>query len=127
MKTRFYIGAILLTIMSLSCLGCATVTFLPAADSTAYTPTKSLKVYWKEPQRSYTVIGMVSAESTDFDEKTLFGMLKQKAMAIGAHAIVMGGRSRRSSGGVAMPLGTSFVFIPSTSTRIEALAIRFTN
>ncbi len=117
----------LLLIVLLSCPGCATVTFLPTDDSTTYTPTETLKVYWEEPQQPYIVIGKISAESEDFSEKDLFDILKQKAMAIGAHAIIMGGRSRRSSGGVAMPLGTSFVFIPSTSTRIEALAIRLTN
>ncbi len=122
MKAKLYINAILLIIMGLSGLGCATVTFLPADDSTTYTPTETLKVYWKEPQRSYTVIGMVSAESADFDEKTLFETLKRKAMAVGAHAIVMGGMAQRT-----LVRHVGFFLTSATSTRIEALAIRFTN
>ncbi len=109
-------------------LACATVTFLPTDDSTTYTPTETLKVYWKEPQQPYIVIGKILAKQGGRNvEEQLFKTLKQKAMRIGAHAIIMRGTSQKSSGAVLVPVGTSFFLLPATEVRIEAFAIRFTN
>lgn len=115
------IQALLLVIL-LNCSGCATITFLPADDSATYAPTESLKVYWEEPQRPYMVIGAVSAQSGDFPERVLFEKLKRKAMAAGAHAIIMG-KTNYSPTVVLLSGGTYIAHV----IRIEALAVRFTN
>jgi hypothetical protein len=52
-------------------------------------------------------------------------MLKKKAMAAGAHAIIMGGTGQGTSV-VAYPMyGGGAAIIPITSTRLEGIAIRF--
>ncbi len=114
-----------LLVFLLTCYGCVSTTFLPTDESAIYAPTESIKVYWEEPQKSYTIIGRVSAESEDLDEETLFKELKQKAMAAGAHAIIMGGTSQQSSV-VGTPIyGGGTLIVPVSSTRIDAMAIRF--
>ena len=115
-----------LLVFLLTCYGCApTTSFLPTDESATYAPTESIKVYWEEPKESYTIIGRVSAESMDLDEETLFKKLKQKAMAAGAHAIIMGGTSQQSSV-VGTPMsGGGTLIVPVSSTRLEAIAIRF--
>jgi hypothetical protein len=124
-KMQITIKAFLLVFL-LTCYGCApTTSFLPTDESATYAPTESIQVYWKEPQESYTIIGRVSAESEDLDEETLFKELKQKAMAAGAHAIIMGGTTKQSSV-VGTPMsGGGTLIVPVSSTRIDAMAIRF--
>jgi hypothetical protein len=125
-KIQITIKAFLLVFL-LTCYGCAsiTITFLPTDESATYAPTESIKVYWEEPKESYTIIGRVSAESMDLDEETLFKKLKQKAMAAGAHAIIMGGTSQQSSV-VGIPMsGGGTLIAPVSSTRLDAIAIRF--
>ena len=114
-----------LLVFLLTCYGCASITFLPTDESATYAPTESIKVYWEKPQESYTIIGRVSAESEDFDEETLFKKLKQKAMAVGAHAIIMGGTSQQSSVVGIPTYGGGTLIAPVSSTRLEAIAIRF--
>jgi hypothetical protein len=92
---------------------------LPTDESATYAPTESIKAYWEELQESYTIIGRLSA-GEDSDEETLFKKLKQKAMAMGAHAIIMGGTSQQSSV-VGTPMyGGGTLIVPVSSTR-EAL------
>ena len=106
-------------------MGCATVAFLPTDESVTYPPTDSIEIYWDLPQKPYEIIGKVSARSDDFGEKTLFKMLKKKAMAAGAHAIIMGGTGQGTSV-ITYPIyGGGYSVIPITSTRIEGIAIRF--
>jgi len=114
-----------LLVFLLTCYGCVSITFLPTDESATYAPTESIKVYWEKPQQSYTIIGRVSAESGDIDEEALFKNLKQKAMAEGAHAIIMGDTSQQSSV-VGIPMyGGSTLIAPVSSTRLYAIAIRF--
>ena len=114
-----------LLVFLLTCYGCASITFLPTDESATYVPTESIKVYWEEPQESYTIIGRVSAKSEDLDEESIFKKLKQKAMAAGAHAIIMGGTSQQNSV-VGMPMyGGGTLIVPVSSTRLDAFAIRF--
>lgn len=105
--------------------GCATVNYLPTDDSVAYEPTSTLRVFWKEPSEKHTIIGRLSVESGDFSEEELFLKLKQKAKEIGANAIIMSGTSQQSSV-VGVPVyGGGTIIAPVTSTRLEAIAIRF--
>ncbi len=114
-----------LLVFLLTCYGCTSVAFLPTDESATYAPTESIKVYWEKPQESYTIIGRVSAKSDDSGEEPLFKKLKQKAMAVGAHAIIMGGTSQQSSV-VGTPMyGGGTLIVPVSSTRIDAYAIRF--
>ncbi len=70
-------------------------------------------------------MGSTTDEGEDLDEETLFKKLKQRAMAAGAHAIIMGGTSQQSSV-VGTPMsGGGTLIVPVSSTRIEAIAIRF--
>jgi hypothetical protein len=108
-----------------ACVGCATISFLPTNESVEYPPTDSVEIYWQQPDKPFKIIGRVSAESGDFGEETLFKMLKKKAMAEGAHAIIVGGTSEEGSA-VGMPVyGSGTMIVPVIHTRIEGIAIRF--
>ena len=123
-KMQVTIKAFLLVFL-LTCYGCATTTFLPTDESATYAPTESLKVYWEKPQEPYTIIGRVAAEGDDIDEETLFKELKQRAKLVGAHAIIMGDMSQhRSVIGTPMSGGGTLI-VPTSSNRIDAIAIRF--
>ena len=114
-----------LLVFFLTCYGCATTTFLPTDESATYAPTESLKVYWEKPQEPYTIIGKVAAEGDDIDEETLFKELKQKAKSVGAHAIIMGDTSKQRSV-IGTPMyGGGTLIVPTSSHRIDAIAIRF--
>ena len=104
---------------------CVSTTFLPTDESVKYAPTNSIKVYWEDPQDPYTIIGRVTVESGDYSEETLFIKLKQKAMEVGAHAIIMTGTSQQSSV-VGVPVyGGGTIIAPVSSTRLDAIAIHF--
>lgn len=115
-----------LLVFLLTCFGCATTTFLPTDETATYAPTESLKVYWEKPQEPYKIIGKVAAEGEDIDEETLFKELKQKAKSVGAHAIIMGDTSKQSSVYGTPMYGGGTLIVPTSSNRIEAIAIRFT-
>ena len=115
----------LVSLFILSLSGCASITYLPADNSVTYAPTESLRVYWDEPQEPFTIIGRVSAESEDFGEEALFEKLKEKAMAVGAHALIMGSTSQQSSVVGVPAYGGGTIIAPVTSTRLEGTAIRF--
>lgn len=97
-------------------IACTTVSFLPTKD-TAYTPTNYLYIYYEEPEEPYIIIGQLIAMS-EWDVEDAFWYLKNKAMEIGAHAIIM-----KSAEGLQNV--TSVYVIPYTVHRLEALAIRF--
>ena len=104
--------------------GCVTVNFLPTDESVVYDPTNSVKVFWQDPREEFIVIGRVTVESADYSEEELFKNLKQKAMEVGAHAIIMSGSSQQSSA-VGVPVyGGGTIITPVTSRRLEAVAIR---
>ena len=114
-----------LLVFLFACTGCASVTFLPTDESVKYPPTDSVEIYWQQPQRPYKIIGKVSAQSEDYGEGTLFKMLKKKAMAAGAHAIIMGGTSQAGSAAGFPAYGGGTYVVPVIQTRIEGIAIRF--
>lgn len=106
--------------------GCLTNTsFLPTNESAKYAPTESIKAYWEKPEGSYIIIGRVTAEGEELDEETLFKGLKQKAIAVGAHAIIMGDTSRQSSVTGTTMYGGGTLIVTMSTTRLEAIAIRF--
>jgi hypothetical protein len=115
----------LLSVVLLTIVGCASISYLPTDESKTYAPTSSLKIYWEKPQEPYTIIGKVSAESGDYTQETLFKKLKEKAKAVGAHAIIMNDPSQESSivGTPAYNGGT--MILPVTINRLDAIAIRF--
>jgi hypothetical protein len=114
-----------LVVFLLTYYGCATTTFLPTDESATYAPTESIKVYWEKPQEPYTIIGRVAAEGDDIDEETLFKELKKKAKSVGAHAIIMGDTSQQRSVYGTPMYGGGTLIVPTSSNRIEAIAIRF--
>ena len=108
-----------------TCYSCVSTSYLPTDDSVTYAPTGSIKVYWEEPQEPYVIIGRVSAKSEDVKEEKIFKGIKKKAMAVGAHAIIMGGTSQESSVvGIPSNFGGTII-APVSSTRLAAFAIRF--
>ena len=118
---------VLLLVFLLLLYGCATVTFLPTDETVKYAKTNSVKVYWENPQIPYTTIGRVTIQSGDYGEETLFKKLKQKAMDVGAHAIIMAGTSQKSSVVGTPVYGGGSIIVPVTSTRLDAIAIRITD
>jgi len=96
--------------------GCATVNFTPHRDLT-FEPTTEVEVLQEEPTEEYVVLGEMWVPSDDTD-----GVLKmrQKAMEVGAHAIILLGE--RNAGAVALPVGGMMVAAPVN--RSYAVAIR---
>lgn len=105
--------------------GCATVNYLSTDETATYEPTNSLKIYWNEPQEQHTIIGKISVEGGDYSEEELFVKLKEKAKEVGANAIIMAGSSQQNSV-VGIPVyGGGTIIASVSSTRLEAIAIRF--
>jgi len=114
MKMRFILSFLIFFLS-----GCATISYLPST-SQKFSPTQSVEILWEKPQRSYIELGQISVESADYSEETLFKKLKQKAMEIGADAVII-----RSTKPYTKTMG-SWVFVGSTTVRrIEALAIKW--
>lgn len=90
-----------------------------------YPPPDSVEIYWQPLQKPNYIIGKVFAKSEDFGERTLFELLKKKAVSLGANAIIMGGTGQGTSV-VAYPVyGGGLTDAPITSTRLDDIAIRF--
>ena len=106
--------------------GCVSISFLPKDESIKYSPTDSVEVYWEEPQESYFIIGKIIVESEDYGEEELFKRLKQKAMEVGAYAIIMTGSNQQSSV-YGTPMNGGTLILSGTRRRLEAFAIRFEN
>ncbi len=107
-------------------LGCVKTAFLATDPIKRYEPTSSIEVYWEAPERPHVVIGQVSAKSGRGQE-AVFAKLKDRAMAEGAHAIIMGASSSESSV-VGQPMsGGGTLIVPVSIERLGALAIRFTD
>jgi len=119
--------AALLCLSSLALAGCVQTAFLPTQESQQYEPTHSVEVYWQSPpERSYLVIGQVSAMSSLSREK-VFAKLKARAMKAGAHAILIG-TSGVDMSVMGMPTsGGGTMIVPVRANSLEALAIRFTD
>ncbi len=108
-------------------LGCVKTAFLAKDPIKRYEPTSSIEVYWEAPERPHVVIGQVSAKSGDRGQEAVFAKLKDRAMAEGAHAIIMGTSSSESSVVGAPVSGGGIFIVPVSTERLDALAIRFTD
>lgn len=95
---------------------CTTVSFLPTKD-TVYQPTTHVEIYFQEPEEPYIIIGQLIATS-DASSGEAFKYLKNKAMEMGAHAIIM-------KGAEGIPMSGELYGIPYIANRLEAFAIRF--
>lgn len=106
--------------------GCARIKYLPVESSMTHPPTDSVRIYWEKPNVPYKEIGMLSAESSDFSEEKLIEMLKEKAMSIGAHGIIMN-RTSQQTRTIAIPtsVGGTTLSPTTTTNRLSAMAIRF--
>ncbi len=112
-------------LIGLLILGCSTVKYVQL-DTATYPRTDSIKVYLEKPNVPYKELGIITTESSDYDDEKLFDMLKEKAMSVGAQGIIMRPPSRRSRTIMAPvpPGGTPLV--PTKTTRVlGAIAIRF--
>jgi len=116
-KTLFFISIFIFN-------GCISISFLPNDESITYSPTDSVKVFWDAPKDSYFIIGKVIVESEDYNEEQLFKRLKQKAMEVGAHAIIMVSSNQQNSI-YGTPMNGGTLIISETRRRLEAIAIRF--
>lgn len=114
-------------IILLSCfvlIGCATISYLPSASRT-FAPTTFVEILWEKPQnRSYIILGQIGAESSDFSEETLLKKIKQRAMKIGADAIIMTSTKVYQEPAGSWFEGSGFLF-SSSAHRIEGLAIKW--
>jgi len=110
MKNIFVVGVLVFFIA-----GCATISYLPSKANQSYTPTDSVEILYKEPQKEYITLGKVIAETTGGygnKEEMLFKKLKEKAMNIGADAVLMDNPSKPYS-------------VWSLGYRLEGLAIKW--
>ena len=104
---------------------CTTISFLPTKDDITYTPTDHIDIYFKEPEEPYIIIGQLIAVS-EVSVEEAFEYLKNRAMEIGAHAVIMktAGESSHISG---IPSYWGTTIFSYTTDRLEAFAIRFVN
>jgi hypothetical protein len=99
--------------------GCVTTKYFPVKGAKTYPPTDSVAVFRSYPDRPYEVLGVVSATSPE--KWRLIAKLKEKAMAIGADALVM-----KSTKEITQEYTSERKTEFSTSrTRYEAVAIKF--
>jgi len=95
-------------------LGCASVSFLPATNFQGFFPSQSVEILFEKPQKSYIILGKITAESGDISENSLYKKLKQKAINVGADAVII-----ENTG----PAGTDY--LGGVVHRIEGLAIKW--
>lgn len=114
--------------------GCATASHLPSitvtytpttsvSPTTSSIPTTSLEILWNEPEKPYVELGKISVKSRGYSEETstLFNRLKQKAMEIGADAVIIGSTQSYKTA----PWGSWLFISGSTVYVIEGLAIKY--
>lgn len=116
----------LLALLALASAGCAIeMAYLPTDETATYPSTDRVEVFWHPPERPYEVIGRVSASSGDYGEEELFRRVKVRAAQEGAHAIIVGATEEgQSVVGIPQAKGGTLI-IPTSSYRVEALAIRW--
>lgn len=94
--------------------GCATVSFLPATNFQSLSPSQSVEILFEKPQKSYIILGKITAESGDISEDGLYKRLKQKAINIGADAMIIENT---------LPAGADW--LGGVVHRLEGLAIKW--
>lgn len=105
--------------------GCASTHYEPKDAEVSFQATQSIEVFREEPSRPYKVIGTVSASSDKLDHAALLESLKQKAMSVGGHGLILleskSERVERSD-----PAAGGGAFVTSRmEQRISGQAIRF--
>jgi len=78
-----------LILLCLFIIGCASVNYLPSGQNQYLPSTQSVQVLYEKPQKSYTELGLIICEGDMVSNEALFKKLKQKAMRIGADAIII--------------------------------------
>lgn len=105
---------------------CVSVSYLPSKATDNYPSTSSVEVFFEKPNKTYIELGLIIVETQPLlsgisrftTEETLIEKAKEKAMSIGAQAIIITSlRQREVIGG---STGSS-----RTMRRMEVLAIRF--
>lgn len=88
---------ILLTLLTLGAISCATSTFQPFTD-TKYPPTAKVDLYTdKAPERKYIQIGrIIVGEDAFTGEKNMVKWAIEGAKKIGADGLIWGGEENRS-------------------------------
>jgi len=118
-------AAVFLLLICPAWVGCVKMAYLPTDQSVAYPPSSQVEILWKEPERPYTVIGRVSAASSDYGEEELFRRIQERARKEGAQAIIMAG-TEESGSVVGIPQATGgTLIVPTTRRKLQALAIRW--
>ena len=87
MKKILNIFLLLLLAVSMAIAGCVSTKYRPAKGVEKYPPTDSLHMLKNYPDRTYTVLGTITARGKS--ENRIMNKIKEKAMKAGAHAIVV--------------------------------------
>ncbi len=87
MRKIFNIFLVMLLAVNMAITGCVSTKYRPANGVEKYSPTDSLEVLKNYPDRTYTVLGTITARGRS--EKRIMNEIKKKAMKAGAHAIVV--------------------------------------
>lgn len=71
--------------------GCASVSYLPINQYQAFPSTQSIQILYEKPDKPYLTLGKIIAEDPALgrSDEYLYKKLKQKAMNIGADAIII--------------------------------------
>jgi hypothetical protein len=108
--------------------GCTTTKFL-GTYPVSCSPTTYVEVYWEKPNKPFIELGMIIVESEIFGEEKLLVKLKEKAMAVGANAVIMRSPSKESilyPYYTPVPRGIGMITVGTTTiNRLEGVAIRF--
>jgi len=81
------VSALLCLVLDMALTGCVKTKYQPVAGAGKYSPTDTLLVLRNYPDRTYTVLGTITASGGS--EKKIMEKIKEKAMKAGAHAIVV--------------------------------------
>lgn len=103
--------------------GCATVSYLPSNSSRILLPTQTIEIFFEKPQKPYIVLGKVISQSlwsSNMPSRNLLDKLKQKAMQVGADAIIIENVTPHKT-----ISGALFFISTWTTQKIEGLAIKW--
>ena len=114
---NYFVVPAILTALVVS--GCVSTKYLPSEGSKTYPSTEKIIAYRDFPPRGYEILGIVTASGSN--KNKMFSRLKEKAMSIGAHAIIMK-RATELSREYTSERRTQF---KTSKLRYEAVAIRF--
>ena len=87
MRKMLNIFLVMLLAVNVAITGCVSTKYRPVNGVEKYSPTDSLMVLKNYPDRTYTVLGTITARGRS--EKGIMNKIKEKAMKAGAHAIVV--------------------------------------